>query len=106
MNLRNRHVRAMNRATDTKAAIAAAMMEAVKLADGIAGNTKDHPRDYRPAAGQIGALIKASIHPDTMAAPQPVKADAELRGIDIARKHFIERGHLAAAAAIRAMQGG
>ena len=51
-----------------QAAIAAAMIGAVKLADGIAGNTKDYDREHRRAAGQIGALIKASIPTDAAAA--------------------------------------
>lgn len=56
------------RADLSQVAITAAMIGAMKRADGIAGNTKDYDREHRRAAGQIGALIKASISTDAAAA--------------------------------------
>ena len=38
---------------------AAGLEAAIKLCDGIAGNTADFSRDHRRAAGQCGAAIRA-----------------------------------------------
>lgn len=38
---------------------AAGLIAAIKLCDGIAGNTADFSRDHRRAAGQCGAAIRA-----------------------------------------------